>query len=379
MLKNIVAAITVILPSLVMAQTAPSLRPAITGISHVTLFADDIPKSEQFYAKLLGWEQVPSSGAKLGVRFYVNHSQYVELVSPPSPGLADRLDLVAFSTNDAEALRKYLGANGVAVPRTLTTEADGSRSFLVHDPEGNKVGFTQDGNHPPAEPASVSESVSSHIIHAGYVVRNRAALDHFYKDLLGFHLYWQGGNPADRVDWVMMQVPNGTDWIEYMLYLPANPSLAQLGSANHLAPGVISVAQLQEKLEKRGWKPAPGKNPQVLGVDGKMQLDLTDPDGTRIEFMEFKPVQTPCCSPYTGSQPNPSAKLVIVSRRTRVRRRGLCADHLIASGELGRIEGVIREPHEVNRSLIAERYLSGDSEAYGLNPARTKGVGQGEV
>ena len=81
-------------------------------------------------------------------------------------------------------------------------------------------------------------------MHAGYMVRNRAALDHFYKDLLGFHLYWQGGNPADRVDWVMMQVPDGTDWIEYMLYLPASPSLAQLGSANHLAPGVTSVAEL---------------------------------------------------------------------------------------------------------------------------------------
>ncbi len=307
MLRNIVAAITVIVPSLVIAQPASKPRPAITGISHVTLFADDIPKSEQFYGKLLGWEQVPSNAAKPGVRFYANHSQYVELVSPPSPGLADRLDLVAFSTSNAEALRKYLGANGVTVPPSVTTESDGSRSFLVHDPEGNKVGFTQDGNHPPAEPASVSESVSSHIIHAGYVVRNRAALDHFYKDLLGFHLYWQGGNPADRVDWVMMQVPNGTDWIEYMLYLPANPSLAQLGSANHLAPGVISVAQLQERLEKRGWKPTPGKNPQVLGVDGKIQLDLTDPDGTRIEFMEFKPVQAPCCSPYTGSQPDPSA------------------------------------------------------------------------
>lgn len=307
MLRNIVAAITVILPSLVIPQPASAQRPAITGISHVTLFADDIPKSEQFYVKLLGWEQVPANAAKAGVRFYANHSQYVELVSPPSPGLADRLDLVAFSTNDAEALRKYLGGNGVAVPQTLITAADGSRSFLVNDPEGNKVGFTQDGNHPPAEPASASGSVSSHIIHAGYVVRNRAALDHFYKDLLGFQLYWQGGNPPDRVDWVMMQVPNGTDWIEYMLYLPANPSLAQLESANHLAPGVISVAQLQEKLEKRGWKPAPGKNPQVLGVDGKMQLDLTDPDGTRIEFMEFKPVQKPCCSPYTGPQPNPSA------------------------------------------------------------------------
>jgi len=37
-----------------------------------------------------------------------------------------------------------------------------------------------------------------------------------------------------------------------------------------------------------------------------MQLDLNDPDGTRVEFMEFKPVQEPCCSAYTGVQPTPS-------------------------------------------------------------------------
>jgi len=104
----------------------------------------------------------------------------------------------------------------------------------------------------------------------------------------------------------MMQVPNGTDWIEYMLYLPEHPTLAQLGSANHLAPGVVSVADLQKKLEARGWKAPVGKSPQVLGVDGKMQLDLTDPDGTRVEFMEFAPVAKACCSAYTGTQPTAS-------------------------------------------------------------------------
>jgi catechol 2,3-dioxygenase-like lactoylglutathione lyase family enzyme len=306
-LRNIVLAFAFILPSLVMAQTASSPVSAITGISHITLFADNIAKSAAFYRELLGWDQAPSGAAKPGVRFYANHSQYVELVAPPSAGLADRLDAVAFSTSDADALRTYLGNRGVTVPKTVTVEADGSRSFVVRDPEGNKVGFTQEGDHLPVKPASADQSLSSHIIHAGYVVRNRAALDHFYKDLLGFRLYWQGGNPDTRVDWVMMQVPNGTDWVEYMLYLPANPSLAQLGSANHLAPGVTSVAQLQAKLEARGWKPAPGKNPQVLGVDGKMQLDLTDPDGTRIEFMEFLPVQKPCCSSYSGAQPEPPA------------------------------------------------------------------------
>lgn len=305
MLKPIIAALTITLPCFLIAAPAPPPEPPITGISHVTLFADDIPKSAKFYVDLIGWKQVPATPAKPGTRFYANHSQYVELVSPKSSGLPDRLDMVAFSTTDAEALRKYLGARGVAVPQAVTVNPDGNQSFVVRDPEGNKVGFQQDGHHPQAEPASSDRSLSSHIMHAGYVVRNRAALDHFYKDILGFHLYWQGGNPDTRVDWVMMQVPNGTDWIEYMLNLPANPSLSQLGSANHLAPGVTSVAQLQAMLERRGWKPASDHNPQILGVDGKMQLDLTDPDGTRIEFMEFTPVKEPCCSSYTGPQPSP--------------------------------------------------------------------------
>lgn len=301
----LVATLVLGVPVFALAQPG-SGRPAITGISHLTLFADDIAKSKQFYASLLGWEPVPSSGDSSGIRFYANHEQYVELVSPPPPSLVNRLDSVGFSTSDANALRKYLGAHGVAVPSSVTTDKFGDSSFLVLDPEGHKVEFVRQGAHPPAKPASVSQGLSSHIMHAGYVVRDRAALDHFYKDLLGFHLYWQGGNPDTRVDWVMMQVPDGTDWIEYMLYLPATPSPSQLGSANHLAPGVVSVAELQKRLEQRGWRPKANTNPQVLGVDGKMQLDLTDPDGTRIEFMEFKPVKDPCCSPYTGAQPTAS-------------------------------------------------------------------------
>jgi len=38
---------------------------------------------------------------------------------------------------------------------------------------------------------------------------------------------------------------------------------------------------------------------------GSDQMPLTDPDGTRVEFMEFLPVKEACCSPYTGSQTSP--------------------------------------------------------------------------
>jgi catechol 2,3-dioxygenase-like lactoylglutathione lyase family enzyme len=307
MLRTIFLTFALLLPGLASAQNTSAMRPSITGISHIMLYADDMSKSQQFYQSLLGWDMVPANEATSAVRFYANHAQYIELISPPRPGLADRLDCVGFSTGDAEALRRFLGAHGVSVPEAVSVGGDGSRSFLVHDPEGNRIEFTQEGSHPPPMPESASRRLSSHIMHAGYVVRNRAALDHFYKDLLGFHLYWQGGAKEGDINWVMMQVPDGTDWIEYMLYLPANPSRAQLGSANHFAPGVVGVAELQVKLEQRGWKPAAGKNPQVLGVDGKLQLDLTDPDGTRVEFMEYLPIKKPCCSSYTGTQPSPPA------------------------------------------------------------------------
>lgn len=286
------------------AQPDPP-RPAITGLSHVTFYADDIPRSERFYTDVLGWEQEPAADDPSAVRFYANHQQYIELVPAPRPGMIDRLAGFGFVTANAESLRRYLAAHGLAVPASVTREADGSRSFLTRDPEGNRVEFTQLSQRPVPAPKDLSRRLSTHIIHAGFVAHDRAALDAFYKNLLGFHLYWEGEARPGPPDWVMMQVPNGTDWIEYMLYLPANPPRAQLASANHFSPGVVSVEELYRRLLAQGWKPTAQERPPLLGVDGKWQLDLHDPDGTRVEFMEFKPVKTPCCSAFTGPLPGP--------------------------------------------------------------------------
>jgi hypothetical protein len=40
-----------------------------------------------------------------------------------------------------------------------------------------------------------------------------------------------------------------------------------------------------------------------VGRDGKDSLDAYDPDGTRVEVMEFTPVQKPCCHPYEAAHP----------------------------------------------------------------------------
>jgi len=59
--------------------------------------------------------------------------------------------------------------------------------------------------------------ISRHMIHVGVTIRDRGEADRFYKDILGFQSIWYGGMTDDRVDWVDMRVPDGTDWLEYML------------------------------------------------------------------------------------------------------------------------------------------------------------------
>jgi catechol 2,3-dioxygenase-like lactoylglutathione lyase family enzyme len=144
--------------------------------------------------------------------------------------------------------------------------------------------------------------VSRRLIHSGFVVSDRAAEDKFYKDILGFHVYWHGGRTDDETSWVDMQVPDGTDWIEYMLNVSPNASHKTLGVMNHIALGVPDIHVAQAQLIKNGWK---GTEEPKLGRDGKWQLNLYDPDETRVELMEFKPTKEPCCSPYTGPHPGP--------------------------------------------------------------------------
>jgi catechol 2,3-dioxygenase-like lactoylglutathione lyase family enzyme len=144
--------------------------------------------------------------------------------------------------------------------------------------------------------------VSSHLTHVGFVVHNRPAVDHFCKDILGFRPYWHGGMKDDKTRWADMQVPDGTDRIEYMLNVPVDANKHALGVMNHIALGVPDIHAAAKQLLTNGMKLT--EEPKI-GRDGKWQLNLYDPDDTRVELMEFTPVEKPCCSAYTGPHPKP--------------------------------------------------------------------------
>ncbi|PYV96531.1 MAG: hypothetical protein DMG86_20305 [Acidobacteria bacterium] len=104
---------------------------------------------------------------------------------------------------------------------------------------------------------------------------------------------WHGGMKDNETDWVDMRVPDGTDWLEYMLNVH-DPDPKELGVMHHLALGVSSVKAGYETALKRGYTSE--EKPQI-GRDGKWQFNLYDPNFTRVELMEPKPVQKPCCAP----------------------------------------------------------------------------------
>jgi catechol 2,3-dioxygenase-like lactoylglutathione lyase family enzyme len=227
--------------------------------------------------------------------------QWVGYSTAPDPKAIDRMDHVAFTTDNIAALRKYLIANGVKVPG-IEGRADHSLSVTVKDPEGRRIEFVErDKNEVPA--ASADSAASRRMIHTGFLVHSRDAEDHFYRDLLGFRLYWHGGMQPDKTDWVAMQVPDGTDWLEYMLGWSEPLDLREMGVLNHISLGVADMKKAQAILESHGWKAHGGEKAQI-GKDGKWQLNVYDPDLSRIELMEFKPTDKPCCAEFTGPHPS---------------------------------------------------------------------------
>jgi catechol 2,3-dioxygenase-like lactoylglutathione lyase family enzyme len=217
--------------------------------------------------------------------------QNLRLVTPPEPTPSDLLREVAFSTDNIKILKKYLQAKKVAITRA-------SDQYLgITDPEGHEIGFFQSSSLETPSPSN-----NLRIIHAGFVVRDRAAMEHFYKDILGFRPYWHGGMKDNETDWLDLQVPDGTDWIEFMLNVPADADKKLLGIMNHIALGVPDIHAAQKQLLTNGMRLT--EEPQI-GRDGKWQLNLYDPDDTRVELIEFTPVEKPCCSSYTGPHPKP--------------------------------------------------------------------------
>ena len=287
------------------AQTAA--RPKITGISHIAVYTSDATAAERYYTVVIGAAKLPDPENPQGVRYAVSPTQFIEVLPLPAGAGINRLDHVGFNTASAEGMRKYLAAKGWKTPAHVERGADGSRWIEVADPEGNKVQFVEPPRNP--KPIDAPNAIGHHMIHVGFLVHSRAEEDKFYRDLLGFRPYWWGGRNG-KVEWVSQQVPDGHDWLEYMLTsgpsgsgIPANISQQSLGVLDHFSIGEVSVPEAFKVLQAGNRLEGRHDQAPKIGRDGKYQFNMYDPDGIRAELMNLHATEKPCCSAFTADDP----------------------------------------------------------------------------
>jgi catechol 2,3-dioxygenase-like lactoylglutathione lyase family enzyme len=271
-------------------------RPKILGIVGMEIFSSNVPATNLFYGRLVELSGPCNWCENNPYRLVEIPSGQILGVSPaPRTPAKNLLVSVTFAVDNEKAMKQWLVANHIPVKESSGPYRDRGSYLLVADPEGHQIYFRSANG-------DKTDYKRLPMIHAGWVVKDRAAMDKFYKDVLGFRVYWTGGMKDGETDWVDMQVPDGTDWIEYMLNVPENADKHTLGVMNHIALGVPDVRAAAKQLEANGVKLP--EEPQI-GRDGKWQLNLYDPDDTRVELMEFTPVEKPCCAEYAGPHPKP--------------------------------------------------------------------------
>jgi catechol 2,3-dioxygenase-like lactoylglutathione lyase family enzyme len=269
------------------------VRPHILGVAQVAFFVHDIDVSRKYYHDFLGYDEsftlTKPDGSLRAALFKIDDHQTIELVPEIAPA-TDRLSHITLETDDVEAMRVYLKSRGIKVPDSVTKGQFTTAYFTVVDPDGHNVEFAQFGpgsgcvkdfgQHLP------DTRISTHMSHAGISVRHLDVAMKFYGDVLGCRVTRRGSGNGKVLSWVNMTVPDGTDWVEFMLHvLP--PPLSKLGVDHHFCLVVPDAGKAAQIL---GARPMPTRAvflPKVtVGNDHKRKIQGYDPDGSRIEFME---------------------------------------------------------------------------------------------
>ena len=288
-----VALIMTATATLTAARRADTARPALTGIDHVVFRTSSTLAAQRFYGDLLGLagvqggvggQQVPSQE---WTEYTVNARQHVFVVSGLAAGTDERLDHVAFATTDLTALGTFLRDKGVKVDGPKVHTPCGIEGLRVSDPEGHTIEFVHETEISSEGGARSGNELSSRLLHAGVTVRNEAGANAFYHDVLGMTEIWRGGfdYPA-KTNWVNLRLPESADYLEYMLR-DAPSTRRQLGVDHHICLVVPDIQIAWEMVRTR--TPAADRAklaPPQIGKNDKWQINLYDPDGTRVELME---------------------------------------------------------------------------------------------
>lgn len=297
-----------------LAQQQQVARPKITGIAHVGYFVSDLPQALNFWHGLLGYDESytlkqPDSDQVRIAFIKLNDTQHIELFNEPPTTPHNMMSHLCFRVDDIEHMRAFLRANGFEVKPPSGKTRTGDFAFEIKDPNGMLIEFVQ--SLPTGQEAQATGKylpatrISPRIYHAGYMVGNAEKTVAFYK-MLGFTETWRGGADPKELSWINMKVPEGDDYVELMLYRTLG-DFHGWGGKNHLSLVVPDIEKAVAELKIRPAAAAYSKPMEIhTGVNGKRQMNLFDPDGTRVELMEATTVDGKPRPSSTAPPPPPS-------------------------------------------------------------------------
>jgi catechol 2,3-dioxygenase-like lactoylglutathione lyase family enzyme len=269
-------------------------RPKIQGVAHIAFYVSDLAKARSFWTDFLGYQECFNLKRKgedaVRIAFIkINDNQYIELFAE-KPRAEQMLNHISVYTEDAERMRDYLAAKGVKVPEKVGKGQTGNKNYNITDPDGNIVEIVE---YQPDSWTSREKGkfmpdtrIADHIAHVGVLIGALEPAMNFYHGILGFTEFWRGSSSGKSLSWINMRVPDGQDYVEFMLY-DAKPEPSARGTKNHLSLTVPDCEKAIEILKSRpAFKDYGRKLEMQVGKNRKRQVNIYDPDGSRVELME---------------------------------------------------------------------------------------------
>ena len=189
-------------------------------------------------------------------------------------------------------MRDYLAMQGVAVPEQVAKGRTGNKNFMVKDPDGHNVEIVE------YQPDSWTAKDAAHTcprlacrnsaMHVGILVGSLEAAMKFYNGILGFEEFWRGSAANSKtLSWVNMRVPDG-DRLHRVHAVRREPRARPARLRASPVSGRAGCRQGRRGAQRAARHGRAYTRPVEIrtGINRKRQVNLFDPDGTRVELME---------------------------------------------------------------------------------------------
>jgi lactoylglutathione lyase len=277
----------------------------ILGLAHVGFMTSNLERARAFYHGVLGYDEAfdlkKPDGSVAIAYFKVNEDQYIE-IAVGAPRATAKLMMTHFSmqTDNIEKLHKMLVDRGLTPGNINYKAKDGNLSFAIRNAPAQSLEFVEFTQYQPESwhrkttgKFLSDRRISTHLEHTGIIVTDFEAARHFYVDQMGFNVRWSSKAPDGKIKLIHLGLPGASgDYVEFGNGAKP-PEGRWIGVSAHIALSVPDTKPAYQLAQDRGYADQYFKAP-IFGGDQRWQLNLYDPDGTRVE----------CLSPIEGKKEN---------------------------------------------------------------------------